>query len=239
MNSRNSPYRYYDTATRLAAWRKYKAKHSHLGSDKPLPSSWFGAVSGMTVNANLLDHEGRERTPTVCYGDGLGHDGEIDRPFRFVGYAHDILSLRQTGWYGDDDGCQLYRGVVFQLPSRHGQAIFLAGVEWGEVSRSGFDAGGGWIEIGPRDTHDSKEDAAHAADRLAEIAAERDREEQEAYRREEEERDREYEEREQVKREEEIADHLAIVNLRLCGGDYRIGQEGGTIFLTDPAGDRL
>lgn len=262
MDSRNSPYTHYNTAIRLAAWRKYKAKHPYLVSDKPLPPSWFGAISGMTVNTNLLDHEGRERTPTVCYSDGLGHEGEIDRPFRFTGFAHEVISLRPTGRYGDDDGGQLCRGVVFQLPSRRGQAIFLAGVEWGEAIRSGsgFDSGGGWIEIGRGDTYDCKEDAAHAADRLAEIAAEREREYQEECRREEEEREqeelieqeeeaqREEEEREReeligeeerVQREEEIADHLSIINTRLCGSDYRIGQEGRTIFLTDPAGDRL
>ncbi len=66
-------------------------------------------------------------------------------------------------------------------------------------------------------------------------------EQEEEAQREEEEREREelIGEEERVQREEEIADHLSIINTRLCGSDYRIGQEGRTIFLTDPAGDRL
>lgn len=49
---------------------------------------------------------------------------------RLVGFADDIVSLRHTGWYTDPDGIdgdgETLRGVVLQLPARHGCAQYLA-----------------------------------------------------------------------------------------------------------------
>jgi len=211
-------YRYSSSRVRLDAWRKWSAEiregYAKRGASSPaeyepgtLPPKWFGALSPASVNHEPTDPDGKPRTPTYNYGDGLGTGRTPDRPFRFVGFADEVVRLNHTGWFADEHGDTIYRGVVFQLPARGGNTIYLAGAEWGESSRKGFDTGGGWIEIGPRDMYESKEDAAHAANSIAEYAAEAEREYQEA------ERARIEEEEEEAERlaEEKEAEHASAV----------------------------
>lgn len=190
-----SEYRYHNTPARLAAWRQC----SYRKPEEKLPPGYFGALSPASVNREPLDEHGKPRTPTFNYGDGLG--GRTERPFRFVGFADEVedARIRHTGWFGDDEGSghSMYRGVVFQIPARGGNTQYLAGVEWGEQGAKGrFETGRGWIDIGRGDIYESKEDAARAADSMAENAAEHERE----YQREEERKRAEEEEREEAER---------------------------------------
>lgn len=243
-------YRYGNTRARLQAWRKWSADmregYAKRGAQSPaeyepgkLPPRWFGQLSPASVNRAPTDHNGKPRTPTYNYGDGLGTGRTPDRPFRFVGFADEVVRLRHTGWFGDDEGHDIYRGVVFQLPARDGNTQYLAGVEWGESSRSGFDTGGGWIEIGRGDVYESKEDAAHAADSMAQYAGEEAREEDARQREEEEEAERLAEEEEERQRAEELAGHVANVNPCLIGSGYQVAAKGSDIYLTNEEGEPL
>lgn len=241
-------YRYASTPIRLAAWRKYAAENTarylERGAPAPaeyapgtLPPNWFGRTSPASVNREPYEPDGRTpRTPTYNYGEGLGTGRTPSRPFRFVGFADEVVRLRHTGWYADEHGDNLIRGVVFQIPARGGNPQYLAGCEWGESSRKGFDSGGGWIEIGRGDIYESKEDAARAADSIAERAAEAEREYQEA----ESARIREEEEEAERKAEEEEAEHSAKVaaalerTLRAAGEVVNATGEPGALPTSSP-----
>lgn len=89
------------------------------------------------------------------------------RGLRLVGFADKIVRIDHKGWYTDDEGVNdVYRGVVYQLPSRGGEPQYVYG--YADPCNDGcallcFDA-----EM-------DKENAAHAADRFAEIFAEHER----------------------------------------------------------------
>jgi hypothetical protein len=99
-----------------------------------------------------------------------------ETPFRFVGLSHDLVSLSHTGWYTSEDDCssELARGVVYLLP--HGRC--LAAIA--DPCQSGKDGSGPCIvEVNANGSpviYDDKEDAARAADSLAERYAESARE---------------------------------------------------------------
>lgn len=226
-----SEYRYHNTPARLDAWRKC----SYRKPEEKLPPGYFGALSPASVNREPMDKAtGKPRTPTFNYGDGLG--GRTERPFRFVGFADEVKEarIRHTGWYGDDEatGFDMYRGVVFQIPARGGNTLYLAGTEWGEQgARGSFETGGGWIEIGRGDVYESKEDAARAADSIAERAAEAERE----YQLEESERIRAEEEEAEEAREREEEEHATATAtalesvLKLAGEVCNATGEPGTV----------
>lgn len=151
--------RFPTTADRLAAWRA--CSYRKAGERCP---SYFGAASEATM---LRD----ERGPRLNYGDGLGVDIDPLRPFRFLGWADEVCrSIQHTGWFADGEGFDQFRGVVFQIPARRGQSRYLAGAEWGKPTRRDFGSGAGWVDCS--EIYDTPEDAAHAADDLARIAAE-------------------------------------------------------------------
>jgi len=77
--------------------------------------------------------------------------------------ASDIISLRHSGWYCDEECHGIMYGVVAILPRSRG---FLAGWSLGEGMATSFD-GFVW---------DTIEDAARAADEEARVAADRERE---------------------------------------------------------------
>ncbi len=86
---------------------------------------------------------------------------------REVGDAHDIISLSHTGWYCDVWRDGLIRGCVFQLPSRDGTPIYIPATyctDWDGVT------------LYPLDWYDEKEDAARAANSIAERDSEESRE---------------------------------------------------------------
>lgn len=83
-------------------------------------------------------------------------------------WADEVLpSIRHTGWFCDEHQCDKIRGLVMRLPRGRG---FLAGWSMGEGMASAID---GWV-------HDDIEDAARAADSMAEEVAEAQREYEEA-----------------------------------------------------------
>lgn len=78
-------------------------------------------------------------------------------------WADEVVRLRHKGWYCDAFQDSVIRGVIFRLPGARG---FLAGWSMGEQMSSAV----------AYDIHDTAEDAARAADELARIAAEEQRE---------------------------------------------------------------
>lgn len=136
------------------------------------------------------------------FGDGLRF---VERPdsagLRFVGFADDVAPRRveHTGWYTRaDDYSETLRGAVYQLPARNGRPVYVAGyqecgfgvdgaavVALRELFRG--DAGGQDGMSGRRyfssccDNESAMRDAASRADRIAEIAAEKELEYSEAW----------------------------------------------------------
>lgn len=114
----------------------------------------------------------------VGYHSTFGRWHESPEVFaRFTGLAQEIIKLRFTGWYTDSDGCngELARGVVYSLS--HGR--FIAGVA-DPVNADKNGQGPCIFEVDAKGNpclYDDKEDAARAADSLAEIYAEGAREE--------------------------------------------------------------
>lgn len=90
--------------------------------------------------------------------------GDAGQPFARWKWCDDVArSINHTGWFCDEyyDGSKI-RGIVVYLP--HGR--FLAGWSMGEGMASSVDA----------DLYDDETSAAHAADSIAENAAEKERE---------------------------------------------------------------
>lgn len=216
-------YKYRNTAARLAAWRKHAkemaALYAKRGAEVPpeyarptLPPGYFGQQSPPTPTRD-------ERGARYHYGEGLGPDIADSRPgFRFRGYADEVVDLRHTGWYGDDEGTgfTMFRGVVYQIPARGGATQYLAGYEWGESgARSSFHGGGGTIAIGRGDIYESDRDAAYAADSMAERAAEDERDYQREQREEEEREEEEREQREAQNHDE----RMALADVPMNGAD--------------------
>jgi len=111
---------------------------------------------------------------------------------RFVGWQDELRVSRDShqGWYiraGDWD--EVYRACVYQLPARNGKAIFIPGYREGSNSKRGWSDTCGehsaaldFRDLYSCDDADSaKRDAARTADSLAEYAAEKSREYDEAW----------------------------------------------------------
>lgn len=90
--------------------------------------------------------------------------------FRDVGASHDIVRLRHTGWFKDADACETITGHVWQLPARGGECVYLAGYVEPDSGYATLDATRGRLS-----TFADKDDAARAADALAERDAETER----------------------------------------------------------------
>lgn len=87
--------------------------------------------------------------------------------FRECGHADEIIRLGHRGWFVDNFQDSTTRGIVLQLPARHGKSIYLA------ACSDPWNKNCAIVEIC---FHDEKEDAARAADGLAERYAEDSRE---------------------------------------------------------------
>lgn len=153
--------------SRLASYRAKKAKnpqHVHAPYTSPDYSGrWGGGVWQCGENV------GYRRTFTRWH--------ECPESFaRFRGLAHKLARIDHTGWYTSEDGVgsDLARGVVYLLP--HGR--FTAGVA--DPFNSDKDGHGPCIfdvdERGNLTLYDDEQEAARAADRLAELYAESERE---------------------------------------------------------------
>lgn len=86
---------------------------------------------------------------------------------RYVGDAHDIAKLRHNGWYTDHFQSETYEGAVWQLPARNGAEQFVAGY------LDPNNSGAAFIDFA---ITSDKVEAATWGDRIAEIAAEDQRE---------------------------------------------------------------
>ncbi len=126
-----------------------------------LRKKWAGRkVCGEYFHAPSPEDAGTGR------GFYLDSDGQ---PFTRWRWCDEVAGVRidHTGWFTDDYGdSEKIRGIVVALP--HGR--FLAGWSMGEGMASSVDA----------DLYDTAEDAAYAADSMAESAAEDEREHQAA-----------------------------------------------------------
>lgn len=150
--------------------------------------------------------EKKTRYPKYA-GNGIGarsSDGLqwIERPqdigLRFVGFSDDLAgrAVGHTGWYTRDE-CfdSVYRGAVYQFPARDGSPVYVTGYRAGSNSRKR-----GWSDecgtesarlelcspiyggTGGRESNDDGiRDAAMLADEHARVAAEHEREYQEAW----------------------------------------------------------
>ena len=106
-------------------------------------------------------HAPRPENAGTVRGFYLGSDGQ---PFSRWQWCDEVDGVRinHTGWFCDEHGDgEKIRGIVVALP--HGR--FLAGWSMGEDMLSTVDA----------DLYDSANDAAYAADRKAERAADNER----------------------------------------------------------------
>lgn len=102
-----------------------------------------------------------EKDPGKVYVDNL------ELGWRACGDSHDIIRLRHTGWYADNDQNGLLKGCVLQLPSRNGEPRYVPATYCTEWDGATIYMG----DIGP-----DKEQAARNADSYAEREAERSRE---------------------------------------------------------------
>lgn len=128
---------------------------------------------------DLADGKTRYLSPSIIYNRAFAAYGESHLRWvedagkaglRFVGFADEIAGLRHRGWYCDTFQDETYRGVVYQLPARRGESVFVYGYSepWNDGVLLSFD----WTA--------DKEEAARWADRIAERAAEEQREYSEA-----------------------------------------------------------
>lgn len=132
---------------------------------------WMGNSNhGLSGSLNASREKGERVT---CVSAPL----QMVEGWRDAGDAITILNLRYTGWYADMDGSRTYVPHVWQLPARKGNEQYVAGYmesDGGDRAASGYcvlEHDGAKLVI-----YDTKEDAAHAANRLAEADAEEARE---------------------------------------------------------------
>lgn len=138
------------------------------GSKQKRLQHHLNPVCGDYYHAPRPEHAGKGVT---FYKDS---DGPVDLRLQ---WADEIVNLGHSGWFTDEHGdCDTIRGLIARLPKNRG---FLAGWSMGSHMASYLE---GY-------TYDDAEDAARAADGLAEIAAEREREAAAKFRQEEQERE--------------------------------------------------
>jgi hypothetical protein len=91
--------------------------------------------------------------------DGTRYCDNVNAHFREAGDAHKIISLRHTGWYVNQFCDETTRGIVLQIPARHGVAQYVAAYTdpWNDNAAS----------VDLTETHATPEQAARAANSLA------------------------------------------------------------------------
>lgn len=145
------------------------------------PDVWRHIRKGFSANGYQPAFE--------AYGET--HMRWIEKPencgLRFVGYADDLSDhIKHTGWYTDDDGCdETVRGVVYQLPARNGQALYVPGYvdSWndGAVCLAFSSISEGEPCLWGNNWDDEKAHAARDADHIAERMAEESRDHNRAW----------------------------------------------------------
>lgn len=184
------------TDQELNTFRRYRARGYGATEAKTLALRWI---------AQGRDYWGLP--DRAAYIGKANESGErwIDNPesagLRFVGFADEIAGLRHTGWHTVPHGDgELMRGAVYQLPARKGRARYVPAYRIGNESRRNGRAIGWQDMAGPHgaflalgdiregerlessyDDDSAKRDAAFTADSMAEHAAERAREYDDAW----------------------------------------------------------
>lgn len=145
---------------KLARWLPTEYRHNPR---TPLFGPW------------LTDSRGRKTTERWC-------EDTVDAGLRFVGFADELAprAIQHKGWYTDPDGFgEVYRGAVWQLPARNGECLYVAGLP------DPYSEGAALIDFDP--IYGEPNDAglglyaAHRADDIARVHAEREREYQEKW----------------------------------------------------------
>jgi hypothetical protein len=107
--------------------------------------------------------------------DGYRWIENIGTAWREVGNADDIArGIQHRGWFTDEFESEVFRGIVYRLPSRKGSPVYFVGY----ADPNNPDCARGEV----RTDLDDDADAARAADSVAEQCAEREREYQSAWR---------------------------------------------------------
>lgn len=143
--------------------RGYKpADALHHAKEKPV-SGGYGKF--FTPECNVTRQPNRPRYAWVENANAAG--------LRFVGYADELArSIRHTGWLINDEGWgETYRGAVYRLPHSRG---YIAGYA------DPNNKGAAFVELSLIDS-DDETGAAFAANRIAELEAERERDYQRAW----------------------------------------------------------
>ena len=103
----------------------------------------------------------------------------VSRGLRLVGFADEIAkekghwrSIGHTGWFTDDYQSDKYRGVVYRLPARDGESLYVYGYD---------DPNNKDCAVLCFETEADMMEAARAADRFSELHAEEAREFNEAW----------------------------------------------------------
>lgn len=138
-----------------------RARAAKRAKDPVNFAKWPAAVGG------IWTREGKGSR--FCGNDGLAFVEEGECGFRFVGASGKILSnLRHRGWYVDNQHGETTMGVVYRLP--HGRFVAGASDPWN------CDKRGEGPFLLENSVFDCPEEAARRADRIAELYAERLRE---------------------------------------------------------------
>lgn len=158
-----SDYLNYSLSKRLEAFRRNDCKSLGGGwhtracnNDK----HWHWVPHGFSTNGDF-------GAPFEVGGYTCRWCENVSGHFRECGNADEIIPLRHRGWYVDNFQNSTTRGLVLQLPARHGKTLYLA------ACSDPWNKNCAVVEIA---FYDGKEDAARAADGLAERYAENSRE---------------------------------------------------------------
>jgi hypothetical protein len=183
-----------------AIWRKGGApgdSRDVYGHSRPMPAADALALA----KSDLLD--GTRRYPAEAAWIGAPDKGvrAIGTPgdfgLRFIGFADELAgrAVKHTGWFTDEFQDSVMRGAVYALPARAGVTRLYAGYRTGSDRRAGWsDDSGEHVALidfrqafeteareDCRDYCDATRSACYAADSMAERAAEREREYNEAW----------------------------------------------------------
>ncbi len=133
------------------------------------------AQSNFAANRKLYDIPVKKYIEyNIAGDDGLRWIENASQGLRFTGYCDKINRfIDHTGWFTNEFQEEKLRGVVYQLPARKGKAQFIAGY----TDPCNDDC----ARIDFNNIYDDENEAARAADRIAEKTAESEREYNEAW----------------------------------------------------------
>lgn len=135
---------------------------------------WERAADFATVEAWWGDRGGVRSGQ--AYEDGGTMLTWVEHPldcFRSVRKCHDINRMDHTGWWTHPDGSDSQHGVVCRLPGRGGKPLFVVG--------HSDPHNDGPVTLDLEETYTDESEAARRADRIADLAAETEREYQTAW----------------------------------------------------------